>query len=426
MLAGGLGLLGTMFVTGIIYVLARQAEWDRTGRRQTERLMTELEDVNLALVDANALLHEREQASVSLAHARTRFLASASHDLRQPLHALALFTSALARRVTEPAAIELVGHIRGLGLSMQGMFTSLLDLSRLDTGAIEPRVQNCDIDAMTGRLLSEYAPRANAKEVRVRKAGRFPVVETDPGLLESVLRNLIDNAIKFTDKGGVLIAGRIRGGGLVLEVWDTGPGIRAGDIEQIFEEFERLEATVQKPGFGLGLPIVRKLCVLIGATLSVCSRPGQGSRFAVALPRSVGAEPRDPNAALGVRRSVARKTVLLADDDASVLRALSLELTDLGHTVYAASTRDGGMRLIEGATAFDLAILDLRLGGAHDGWVLIEAWLALRPDAAIVVMTGSTDAETLHRVRASGLPTLFKPVAPDTLHRIMEHPASGR
>jgi signal transduction histidine kinase len=423
MSVSGLGLLATMIVTGIVYFIARDADRDRAGRRDTEAVMIELELANLALTRANALLSERERASVSLVHARTRFLASASHDLRQPLHALALFTSALARRVSEPAAIELVGDIRELGLSMQGMFTSLLDLSRLDTGAVEPRVQHCDMEALTGRLLAEYTPRAMVKGLRARKAGRFPAVESDPGLLESVLRNLIDNAIKFTDQGGILIAGRIRGGALVVEVWDTGPGIPAGDTEEIFEEFERLEATAQKPGFGLGLPIVRKLCALIGASVSVCSRPGHGSRFAVVLRRSGSAALTGPGALPGVPRPVLRKTVLLVDDDTAVLRALSLELTDLGHTVFAASNAHDGMRLIQGPTSFDLAILDLRLDGQHDGWLLADAWQARRPGSRAILMTGSTDAETLRRVHDSGLPALFKPVAPDTLRRFIEDAA---
>ena len=408
----GLGTLGTLTITGIVYGVARQAERDRAGRLKTEGLMIELEFANQALID-------RERASVGLAHARTRFLASASHDLRQPLHALALFASALARRVTDANAVELVDNIKELGLSMQGMFTSLLDLSRLDTGSVEPRVRHCDLDALIVRLLAEYEPRACAKGLRARKAGRFPEVETDPSLLESVLRNLIDNAIKFTDRGGILIAGRVRGGIPVVDVWDTGPGIPDTELDQIFEEFERLDATAQKPGFGIGLPIVRKLCALIGVSVSVCSRPGHGSRFTVTLPRLVVTILTEPAVFHDVPREVARKTILLVDDDATVLRALALELTDLGHQVYAVSNTKDGLRMIGSTMALDMAILDLRFGGHHDGWVLADAMTALRPKVAVILMTGSTDASTLRRVHDSGLPTLFKPVAPESLHRII-------
>jgi len=423
LLAGSLGLTITFALTGLVYVVSLQAERDRSRRRQTEALMREVENANGALTTANAQLSDREKASIGLAHARTRFLASASHDLRQPLHALALFTSALARRVSDPGAVDLVANIHALGLSMQGMFTSLLDLSRLDTGSIHARIGSCDLDALIGRLLLEYTPRARAKKLTVRKAGRFPVLDTDPTLLESVLRNLIDNAIKFADRGGILIAGRPRGGAWVIEIWDTGLGIPSQQHERIFEEFERLEDGAAKPGFGLGLPIVRKLCALIGASVSVCSRPGRGSRFAVTLPLpNAPGTPMPVVAANSVERAVA-KTILLVDDDPSVSRALTLELADCGHRVFAAATTADGLRLIRSALAFDMAILDLRLGGKHDGWVLADVWRARRPGSPVILMTGSTDAETLRRVRDSGLPVLFKPVAPQALHKIIASPA---
>ena len=422
LLVASLGLTITLALTGLVYVVSDQAERDRSRRWETEVLMAELEQANDALMGANALLSDRERASVSLAHARTRFLASASHDLRQPLHALALFTSALARRVSDPSAVDLVANIHALGLSMQGMFTSLLDLSRLDTGSIQARIAPCDMGTLIGRLLVEYTPRAKAKKLSVRKAGRFPVLDTDPSLLESVLRNLIDNAIKFTDRGGILIAGRTRGDAWVIEIWDTGPGIPAQQLDRIFEEFERLEDTGAKPGFGLGLPIVRKLCALIRARVSVCSRPGHGSRFAVTLPMArVPGTLAVSNPHIDSRPSVAN-TILLVDDDANVSRALTLELADCGHRVFAAATVADGMRLIQSDLAFDMAILDLRLGGKHDGWVLADAWRARRGGSPVVLMTGSTDAETLRRVRDSGLPVLFKPVAPRMLHRAIASP----
>jgi signal transduction histidine kinase len=423
LLAGSLGLTITLALTGLVYLVGFQAERDRGRRRQTEDLMADLEQTNQALTISNAHLGDRERASIGLAHARTRFLASASHDLRQPLHALALFTSALTRRVTDPSAAELVANIHALGLSMQGMFTSLLDLSRLDTGSIQVRIGPCDLDALIGRLLVEYTPRARAKNLSVRKAGRFPVLDTDPSLLESVLRNLLDNAIKFTDRGGILIASRTRRGARVIEIWDTGPGIPAQQQDRIFEEFERLEDSSAKPGFGLGLPIVRKLCALIGASVSVCSRPGHGSLFAVTLPlRGVPAMP----ATVGQRnqaRPVETKSILLVDDDTSVSRALTVELVDCGHRVFAATNTADGLRLIQSSHMFDIAILDLRLGGKHDGWALADAWRARRPGRPVVLMTGSTDAETLRRVRDSGLPVLFKPVAPHILHGVIASPS---
>ena len=423
-LVTGLGTVMTLGLTAIVFAMARAAEADRADRRDTEILIDELAEANRALTVANAQLSDRERASTSLAHARTRFLASASHDLRQPLHALALFTTALGRRVTDPTAIELVDSIHQLGLSMQGMFNSLLDLSRLDTGAIEPRMRPCDLGGLIARLVAEYAPSAKAKGLTLRGAGRFPAIESDPGLLESVLRNLIDNAVKFTDRGGVLIAGRPRSTAWVVEIWDTGPGIGPDETDRIFEEFERLEGSVKKPGFGLGLPIVRKLCALIGASVTLCSKPGRGSRFTVVLPHPLSAPSTSSDEAPVLPATEGAKTILLVDDDPAVLRALSLELSDRGHRVFAADNTGSAIRFMESDTDYDLAILDIRLGGRYDGWLLAGKWQVRHPNVPVILMTGSTDALTLRKVRDSGLPALFKPVAPDLLHRVIADPGA--
>jgi CheY-like chemotaxis protein len=179
---------------------------------------------------------------------------------------------------------------------------------------------------------------------------------------------------------------------------------------------------VKKPGFGLGLPIVRKLCALIGATVAVCSRPGRGSRFTVTMPRALSYLLSSPETASVQPPLGGGKTILLVDDDPAVLRALSLELSDCGHRTLVAENTDDAMRLIASDTTFGMAILDLRLGGRHNGWALAGAWRARRPVAPVVLMTSSTDASTLRQVRDSGLPTLFKPVPPSLLHRVIADP----
>ena len=152
----------------------------------------------------------------------------------------------------------------------------------LDSGAVQVTTRYCDLDAIADRLVTEFQPRAQAGHLTLRKAGRFPQAETDPVLLESALRNLIDNAVKFTERGGILIAGRTRQGAPVIEIWDTGPGIPTAMEARIFEAFQRLDGSAARSG--LGLALVRRLCVLIGARVSVCSRQGHGSRFALTLP----------------------------------------------------------------------------------------------------------------------------------------------
>ena len=152
----------------------------------------------------------------------------------------------------------------------------------LDSGAVQVTTRYCDLDAIADRLVTEFQPRAQAGHLALRKAGRFLKAETDPVLLESALRNLIDNAVKFTEHGGILIAGRTGQGAPVIEIWDTGPGIPTAMEARIFEAFQRLDGSAARSG--LGLALVRRLCVLIGAGVSVCSRQGHGSRFALTLP----------------------------------------------------------------------------------------------------------------------------------------------
>lgn len=420
-LVGVLAMAASTALVAALFIVMRNAERDRRQRLGVETLMTALEDSNHALSQANLNLRDREQASVALARDRTRFLAAASHDLRQPLHALLLFTTALSRRVTGEEATSLVRSISEIGLSLQAMFNSLLDLSRLDMGAVHARVAPAALDPLVRKLVAEFTPQAREKGLSLRVAGRFPTVRTDTGLLESVLRNLIGNAIKFTDRGGVLIAGRQRGWRVSVEIWDTGPGIPDDKCAEIFDEFTRLDDTAGKPGFGLGLPIVRRLCDLIGATLHLWSRRGRGSRFAVLLPIAV-VDPSAPEVPTTDTTGPARR-ILVVDDEPVVLRALHLELSDQGHVVTAVATAKEAFHLIDGPQCFDCAIFDLNLSGRNAGWDLVSAWRRRCPDRPVIVMTGSTDPETLRRVDEWALPTLFKPVPAEALHAALANPA---
>ena len=424
-MVAGLGLLVTAGLTGIMMVVMRRGMRLHALYHATMELMQTREQTSLALEAANDQLALRERAAADMAHTRTRFLATASHDLRQPLHALALFTSALRRRVSDPLGRELVDNIAELALSMQRMFNSLLDLSRLDAGAITAQLRPCSTERLVATLFTELQVQAQAKGLELRRTGSFPVVDTDPDLLESVLRNLIGNAIKFTERGAVLIAGRSRGGMSRIEIWDTGRGIAADKLNLIFEEFERLDEQAGRPGFGLGLPIVRRLCAIIGAKLTICSRPGQGSRFAVELPRTIAAD--TGPAAIGLASELDGLRVLLVDNDDDVQRALSLELEDLGCHVEAASDGEEALARIRGGLAVDLVLLDLGLGiGRRTGWDVADDLRALDPARPIILVTGSTDAATLARIQDSKLPALIKPVTPEKLHQAIAELAGPR
>ena len=274
-LTGGLGLL--------LFDYIRRTEIDRSRQRLLAALTRQQEQSNLALQDMNKKLEVRERTAAQLARGRTRFLAVAAHELRQPLHASTLLTTALLRRVNDAESREIVGSLQELTLSMHGMFTNLLDLSRLDGETLVVQIQPVALDALFVKIIGDLAREAAGKGVSLRKAGTFPTIDTDPLLLETIGRNLIGNAVKFTDRGNVLVSARLRGASLKIEIWDTGPGIPPEQLERIFDEFERLRPTSNKPGIGLGLSIVRQLSRAIGADVTVCSKPGKGSRFTVRL-----------------------------------------------------------------------------------------------------------------------------------------------
>ena len=417
-MSAGLGGLATAALAGCLLLVVRRTERDRKQRAVMMDMMRTQEHTNAKLAEANRQLAQRERATAEMAHARTRFLAVASHDLRQPLHALALFTSALQRRVSDAVGLELVGNIRELTLSMQRMFASLLDLSRLDAGAVLAHKRPFEAEGLVATLFKEFSAEAEAKGVSLRRAGRFPCVDTDPVLLEGVLRNLLGNAIKFTDRGAILIAGRPRANTLGIEIWDTGCGIAADQTERIFDEFERLGSN--KPGFGLGLPIVRQMCLLIGAEVSVCSRQGRGSRFAVQLPRAATGARNVPGGSAPSDVPLEGLRVLVVDNDGDVQRALSLELEDLGCIVQAASNQAEALSHMRGQDAPELVILDLQFdAGQPDGWAIADQLRGIWPTVKIILLTGTTDAATLERIHNSGLPAMFKPVEPERLAHAM-------
>lgn len=218
--------------------------------------------------------------------AKSRFLAQASHDLKQPLQAAGMFTGMLERTVEQPRAQILLRDLRAAQRAMDELLTAILDLSRLESGVITPRLAEVPVGPILDRLAAEFAPLAAAKELRLSAPSCSATVRTDPALLERILRNFLSNAVRYTEKGGLLIGARRRRGLLLLEVHDTGRGIPEDDRQRIFEEFIQLDRPDRdrSEGIGLGLAIADRLARLLGHTLTVRSRPGGGSVFAVSVP----------------------------------------------------------------------------------------------------------------------------------------------
>nr|WP_246500578.1 PAS domain-containing sensor histidine kinase [Azospirillum rugosum] len=270
---------------------------------QGEVMLTPVRDADGAVtaiaaigdVDAAALAAARAeaaQARADLEKARAasgRFLSSASHDLRQPFQAMHLFHHLLMGRLTDPASRDLGDKLEQAITGGETLLRALLEVSALEAGTVKVHPQTFPIDETLGRLLQEFAPEAEARGLRFNVRPAEAEVATDPVLLERLLRPLLSNALRYTEKGGVLLAARRRGDGLRLEVWDTGIGIAPADHAAVFEDFRQLGATSRdrKQGLGLGLAIARRLSDLLGLPVTLRSRPGKGSVFAVDIPRAV-------------------------------------------------------------------------------------------------------------------------------------------
>jgi signal transduction histidine kinase len=379
---------------------------------------------------ANAELERARDEALAATLAKSRFLAAASHDMRQPLHALSLFASALERRVSGEDATRLVSNIQHSTRSMQGMFSGLLDLSRIEAGALVPRPERVALGPILDAVRTEFGVIAADKGLRLDVVGSGLSLVTDPEMLAACLRNLVANAVKFTPTGRILVGVRHGGGVRRIEVHDTGPGIPADRLDRIFDEFERLGRTRRTgdDGLGLGLAIVRRTARLLGIAVKVRSTPGRGSCFVLELPDAGAATrgalpPRAPVAAAPLRG----RRVLVVDDDRAAREALVGDLRDRGYDAVGAETAAEATGL---APSVDLVVMDLDLGSQQDGIALLERMDRIRGGRTpALILTGSTDADALNRVDRAGRPWMIKPAQPEALAarlaRIAGQPSGG-
>jgi hypothetical protein len=343
--------------------------------------------------------------------AKSRFLAAASHDLRQPLAALALYVGMLEHRFG--ADVEpLFGSMKDCVLSLSELLTDLLDLSKLEAGVITPNVSDFAVDDVIGRMLAAHAPEAHAKRLSLRFRSCGLCSRTDPVLYARIIGNLVSNAVRYTRRGGVLIACRRRRDGDWIEVWDTGIGIPDDMMGEVFDEFRQLSNGEHSRGSGLGLTIVARMAALLGVRVRVCSRVGKGSMFAVELPRG---GPVDSAAKEGLPRLSLR--IALVDDNPLLIRALEEALEAIGHQVVAASS---GANLLGRIDAFtpDVVISDYRLAGKETGFDVIESVrAAVDRDLAAIIITGDTDPGLIRRITDRHIVALHKPVELEALQR---------
>ncbi|MCU0804476.1 MAG: hybrid sensor histidine kinase/response regulator [Burkholderiales bacterium] len=385
-----------------------------------EQLNVELDrrvEEKSAELQANLRELERTKAQAESANqAKSRFLAAASHDLRQPLHAIGLFGAALDMRAKAPDVRGLVGKLNASIAALEDLVNELLDVSKLDAGADKPEFRDFPVQVLLERIAIDYAPLAAEKGLRLRVRGSMEVAHSDPGLLERLVRNLVSNAVRYTERGGILVSCRQREGRLWIEVWDTGVGISPGERERIFEEFYQV-GNVERDrtkGIGLGLAIVRRIADLLGERLEVKSRPGRGSMFAVSVAPGGAAPRREGPAAHAPAPLLGRRLIALIDDDVVVRDAMVTLLAEQGLDVTAAASLEEARRaLAERRRAPDLVIADMRLAAGATG---VDAVRTLRArygaDLPALLVTGETTRDRVAEAVASGIPILQKPVAP--------------
>ena len=380
--------------------------------------------------DRIRLLEAARDAAIKADQEKSRFLAIASHDLRQPVHAIGLFAATLEKRLEGSAEQPLVRNLNRAIDGLDRSFNVMLDISRLDAGAIEPRVQQFPLRDLFRRLHMHFAGQAEQKGLGLRFSPGGKSISSDPQLLERILGNLVQNAIKYTERGGIVVVARSTASHINVEIWDTGIGIRAADLRKVFDEFFQVGhgERVRTQGLGMGLAIVKRLVRLLGHELIVASKPGRGTMFRLRV--ALGGLPDIQDVTAGADTLpmplLQPRTVLVLDDEEAIREGLCLLLQEWGYEAIAAGSiaqAERAVSLLEAPP--DLILSDLHLGDGPDGIKGIEA---IRRqcgcDVAAMLITGDTSHEEIRRATESGYPVLFKPVQPRKLYDALRGLAS--
>ncbi|MBZ2188985.1 hybrid sensor histidine kinase/response regulator [Alcanivorax sp. JB21] len=386
------------------------------------RATNQVEELNLSL---EKRVQDRTRKLEAANMAKTRFLASASHDLRQPIHTVSLLVGLLRDKASEPALLDLVGRIRRAVAAMEDLLKGLLDISRLDAGAVEPEFHAVRIESVFQSLRVHLEPEAESRGLELRIRHSPAIVSTDPVIFERVLRNLVANALKYTRKGGVVVGVRRAGQGFLrVAVCDTGIGIPADKQEEIFQEFYQID-NVQRDrskGLGLGLSIVQRSVDLLGHRVTLSSRPGKGSCFSIILPGLSHQNTRETDSWLPDKVfSLSGMRVALVEDEAAVRESMAQVLHHFGAEVVAAPGLQALQAALEEARVVpDLLISDFRLE-KDNGLAVIRAAKA-RYDNALpcLLVTGDTAPEDVEDIRRANVPVLFKPFGATELRAALE------
>lgn len=385
---------------------------------QEGRAVVVASDVTAQQRHEEALAAARDEAERAIA-AKMRFFAAASHDLRQPIQALALFVTALEGQIERPEGQAAIQAMKTSLKIVEQMFEGLLDVSRIDAGVLKPEPTSFLVSDVLEELEQEFAPQAATAGLELRVAPSSEAVHSDPGLLARILRNFLANAIRYTARGRVLIGCRRRGRSLRIEVWDTGPGIPETRKPEIFREF--YQGGTECPhesagrGLGLGLAIVQRLARLLHHPLDLRSVEGKGSMFAVQVPRAELTKTPPQGLDAPKRPDVSGAVVVVVDDDPEILAGLRMLIEEWGgRAVAAVGAEDALAEIDRDGLDPDLVLADLSTGGGEGGLDAIRR-IRERTDADLpaFLFTGETGEGEME------FPILRKPLNPDRLRDVV-------
>jgi two-component system, sensor histidine kinase len=399
------------------------------GRTQNQLFVSSVRGryANLELIremkEQKAVAERAREEAIVASRSKSQFLAAASHDLRQPLQALRLFTEALNEKIYYPEVRSIVNNINSSVEALEMLFNELLDISKLDAGAIVPKLSNFPINTMLDQIRTDFTPQAAEKRLKLRVVPSNAVLYSDPTLLVRVLRNFVANAIRYTgEKGSVLVVCRRRGDGRIrIEVRDNGIGVAPEQQKKIFDEFYQVSNPERdrRKGLGLGLAIVKRIQGLIDCRVALRSAPGRGSVFSATLPRGQLVPMANDGAPepQRIRTNMAGFCIAVIEDTAAVREGLKVLLKEWGAEVVAVSHADQAIEAVQKLNMpLHLIIADYRLEEEVTGMEAIEqVRRGLGAEIPAMLLSGDTAPELLKAVQKTGYQLLHKPVAPAKL-----------
>ena len=415
--------LGVMFLLYISIILISGYNMKRAVRKSIE---LRLENLNLVddLIKKNSQAEQARELAEQADISKSKFLAAASHDLRQPLHALGLFVDALESRIQYPEVRRIVDNIRISTDALGDLFNSLLDISKLDAGVLEPKATDFQLRNLLQRILTDFSGAANKKSLHLRIVDCGYVIHTDPSMLERILLNLVSNAIRYTPQGSVLLGCRLRGNRVSIEIHDTGMGIAAEEMDNIFEEFYQVENPERdrRKGLGLGLAIVKRLSDLIDCPLTISSTPNKGSVFRISVPYVTNTIIPATMTQQNFVEDIKDARILVIDDEAMIRVGMRQVLEEWGCDVQEAESIEQALDVIQDKCEIDMILTDYRLRENTTGIEAIQRiQIACHKNIPAIILTGDTDPQRLREAKDSGFKLLHKPVSPAKLRSLMSY-----